>query len=916
MGKRKMFCMAIMLLVMLATTCNVFGYTIEHTDTKGNVTKLTDFLDTKGHWAHDRILRCAGYEIVTGDNGYFRPNNNMTRGDFAIVIDRMFGLKETTYNYFTDLLPNAYYKESLLKCVAEGYITGVGGNKVNPLGFATREEVAVILCRIFDIDTSNNWSSGFIDDAQISSWARPSVVALSRLNYMNGSNNRVNPRSNITRAEVITLMDNISNSYIPKRDTDSQGSVFTATFPKNVVTARSIELVNSTVGRDLFLTQSCNSAVLNNTTVLGRLVVMDKTSLSLSNCTITQVYLMKNKSSLSGLGKGISEVYVCEFASESTLDSIPEKLTLEPGVRVRVDGVMYENTSSRNKSYYGLDLKADIADEQGYVVGGPKIVNGAAKLSYSNMLTLSSVRVTSGKAKIREMGVVYSDNINGVDTKNPTYQRNDGKRVYEGTYSEPFNFNVGSVSGDRTYRVYVKDSDGLFAYGTPFSCKTYSFSTDIKVVDEKYPERMGVEVVLSGSNVPKVRSVQVVYDVTPLYSEKHNTMQLRRYVEEFAEKPMDETRYQRFIGSIRTDFTRDPITGEEVYDVPTAFGYIITFEDGSIVNRFPVLTNAIPQGIKPVMSLTAGTASFKEDKILLHDCSVTTSHTVLQEVGIVYKEVKSDVVTSPSDNASGWSRIIADKDIGVKQTYRFSGSIQISDKTANTFYAPYVRTSNGYYYGVVSKVKNDWQGDKGGPSITGIPNVLVLGNTEVLVTVPVDVIGAGLDYEGNNCLLSVLKNGVEDTGFTGATLSKLSPKIIENTDNLLLYFTNLTDNTEYTIVMRVKGKTGLYSNTVTFQFNTSNKVGISLSDKIQKGVDLVEYTVYFPTTTNYSFTTNTCQLLNSAGIAHVLPNTTKVEVSQVKKLEGTKIQLNLRFTLYPKSQQEQSYEFTRVLTLY
>ena len=303
---KKILSLLLVISLVLSLSVNVLGFTTYYEDKEGNSIKINDFLDTQGHWAHDQILKWADYDIIQGNNGSFMPDNPIIRGDLSIIIDRMLGLKNTTYNYFSDLYSSDYYRESLLKCVSEGYINGVGENKVNPRGNATREEVAVILCRVFKIDTSYSGSTGFKDDSSISSWARSSVYALSRLGYLNGTpEGKVNPKSNITRAEMITLLNNFADTYIPKKDSDSSGTTFVSEFPKNLVSSRNIELKNSTVGRDIYLTQSTSYLSLTNTTVRGRIVLFEKNSLTLNNSSVHQIYLSSGKSTITGVSDSI-----------------------------------------------------------------------------------------------------------------------------------------------------------------------------------------------------------------------------------------------------------------------------------------------------------------------------------------------------------------------------------------------------------------------------------------------------------------------------------------------------------------------------------------------------------------------------------------------------------------------------------
>ena len=700
---KKVMSSLIVLCMIFSLILPCYAANISYEDEDGYMVRIEDFRDTQEHWAHDQILKWADYNIISGYNGNFMPDSPIIRGDLAIIIDRMLGLKNTTYNYFSDLRSNDYYRESILKCVASGYINGVGDNMVNPKGNATREEVAVILCRIFNIDSEYTGNTGFKDDSKISSWARSSVFALSKLGYLNGTpDGNVNPKSNITRAELITLLNNFADTYISKNDIDNSGYNFVANFPKNVVVCRDIVLKNSTVARDIYLTQNTRDIELINTVVRGRLVSFASTSILVKGSSVQKILLMSERSSIEGVSEDIAEIYVCAYASESSFDDFPKKLVLEPGVRVSVDGVMYENNSTRTKTYYGIDLKADLADEQGYVVGGPRISNGSVNLDYDNNLTLSGIRVTSGNNNIREVGIVWLEADKDEDIEqNPTYKKNDGKVKYYGAYYEPFDFDVGEIKDYCVYRLYVRDNEGLYAYSSPFILEAYDFSISIKISDENYPESMQVDIIFRGDNVPNVRNVQLIYDVNALYNEKHNTMGLRKYVEEYAENPKNEKEYLRFKGIVEspTEHIEDKI----VYNPPTAFGYIIEFGNGSIINRFPVISDVLPEGVLPVETLTSGTPDIQDTRILLNGCTIKTSFVKVQEVGIVYRQSSSSV-KKPSESISGWNYIKGTENIDVDESFIFTSIIPIDDRTLDTYYAPYIKTDSGYFYGDMEKV--------------------------------------------------------------------------------------------------------------------------------------------------------------------------------------------------------------------
>ena len=917
--KKNIISLLLCLITIFSMTTMAYGAVkIEHTDKYGETVKLNDFLDTKGHWAHDTILKCAEYGLVAGNNGYYMPNNPIKRGDLAIIIDRMLGLKTVSYNIFNDLPNDSYYRDAVLRCVAAGYIAGTSANTVSPEGFATREQVAVIICRMFNIDTSYYGYTSFADDAQIGAWAKPSVAAVKRLGYMvGGGGNKFNPKSNITRAELITLINNIANTYMPKSDKTSQGNDFKGSFPTNIVTCRNITLNQSTVGRDLILTQSASSVSLNNTTIMGRLLVMGKANVSLSNSSISQIYLVDGKSTISGISEDINEVYISQYASESTLDNFPVKLVLESGVRVKVAGQMYENESIYTKTYYGDELKADLAAEQGYVVGGPKISGVKFTQTQDNALSVENIKITVGDTRVEEVGVIWLDQEDDEDVVIPTYQNKDGKTVYKSNkIIEPFGFGVGTVKGTRAYRVYAIDADGLYAYSNTFTFTEYDFNISMKVLDNDYPKKVDVELIMMGNNLPEIRNIRVVYDKDELYAESHNEVNMKVYSDADAEHQPDNNRYRRYVASIASEYERDKKTGETVYYPPTAFGYIIIFKDNTIINRFPVLTDAVPVGVQPVTTLSIGSVSFSgNNKINFNNNKIVTNHIPVQEVGIAYRESSSSSVTSPSENLSAWELEVGAYNIDPNSSYTFNSSVFTTDKNKNTFYCPYVKTSGGYYFGSVSKVSNNWAGDEGGPKITGNLYANVLDENTVILSIPYSTENP-LDIYADDGILVATKNGETDTSLEGAYLYKFDTVVNDKSGMLYLCIDNLSAKSEYGLTIRLEDSQSLVSNIATVNFNTSNMVPISLSEKSNDGT-WTSYKVTFPNIHDFEL----------VGVGFVDGRDTRIitdkkvtdyylRCKEVSNLTGVQMSLNCKYSVSDAGGNLHYYPFTRTIDLY
>lgn len=119
-----------------------------------------NFMDVpEGSYYYEAIGRARAQGIATGDGTNFMPENSITRQDLITLCYRAFlnlgYIKETTdfssLDVFGDKDTIAPYAVSpMASMVAAGIIKGADGN-VNPLGNATRAEVAVMCARLLDL---------------------------------------------------------------------------------------------------------------------------------------------------------------------------------------------------------------------------------------------------------------------------------------------------------------------------------------------------------------------------------------------------------------------------------------------------------------------------------------------------------------------------------------------------------------------------------------------------------------------------------------------------------------------------------------------------------------------------------------------------------------------------------------------
>lgn len=863
---------ATMLLGVFAGMVQAVEFT--YTDEQGKTVYVDDFRDTQGHWAKDVIFKWAEYDIIQGYQANFMPNAPIKRGDLGIVLDKMMGLRLRTHNHFMDLPSTAYYADAMLRCVAQDYFRGGTGNRINPEGFATREEVAVLMTRVFDIEHKGAIEMRVKDKDSISTWARASVEAMYANGYMQGDGENFNPQARITRAEVIQLFNNIADVYIPRRDRDGVGDRFTHSTKSNVVTARDTTLVRSDVKGDVITTQSSTMLKLERTNVHGRVILKGQTTLNLDTESNVASVVVQDKSAIVGVGKGVDEIHIKSLATETTLDKIPERMYLDPGVRVKIGDIMYENTENRVKLYIGEQIKADISAEQGFIAGGPRIVARSHKQSYTNQVEFIDVVVNRGDTGVREVGLLVEEG-----SRVPTLKTYKEKKPYRGDTSGMFTIGDIEVKGEKTYRMYTIDAEGLIGYSEPITLKEYDFDVDIKLVNEAYPERIRVDLSVMGESIPDIRTVEVIHASNEQYMENHKTQTLNRYTQPYEQENLGLMEYRGVVSTTKDE------------DVPTTFGYAITFANGEVVRKFPVLLNAVPEGVAPVDRIETGIVrGEKQGNLEVKGNVLVSRFEPIEEYGVIYREVaKGTALSEPRLEVGGWMLQPHRGKVGVRETKEYDLTIPYKDKGKETQYAAYVKTKSGYYYGAVNKVVNDWGGTTGGPQIMGTPQIEVLErngeNSKVVVHIPVKAY-AKIDI-GREGVIETFEDskGKKVYKYIGGSIRDARGHVSSVGTTVTMVLEGLREDEIYTVGMQIYDETGEKSSRMSFDVRVGAERPINVYGKIEEeGVDI--YNVTLPTHENYEITT--VEILNNATGVRLIKEGSGYKLHIAEPKEGKK----------------------------
>ena len=100
--------------------------------------------DIDGHWAKSYITELHENGIInpSASTGNYGPDDKVTRWECMRYINRAFGFTEKADISYSDVNSSDVFYETVQIAVKQGYINGVGNNRMAPEGTLTREQAA------------------------------------------------------------------------------------------------------------------------------------------------------------------------------------------------------------------------------------------------------------------------------------------------------------------------------------------------------------------------------------------------------------------------------------------------------------------------------------------------------------------------------------------------------------------------------------------------------------------------------------------------------------------------------------------------------------------------------------------------------------------------------------------------------
>ena len=254
-------------LLIIAMLMSCFSYAFAEV---GQNQEIHTFEDVRDHWCKDVIEKFTSKNWVKGYNdGKFYPDRYITRAEFTTMVVNIFKKQNKVENSsFTDVSKNDWFYDAVSYAAAEKLVAGYEDGTFRPMNNMSRQDAAVLITRLFDVDFFKGSSEfKFADEDIFPEYSSKSIKNLASHGIVKGYPDKTfRPFNLITRAEAVKMLDVVllyvePEEKIPQAPPVSETPTVTSTTPTVVPTLAPTVTPNATP------TQS--AVIVNNSNVQG-----------------------------------------------------------------------------------------------------------------------------------------------------------------------------------------------------------------------------------------------------------------------------------------------------------------------------------------------------------------------------------------------------------------------------------------------------------------------------------------------------------------------------------------------------------------------------------------------------------------------------------------------------------------------
>lgn len=204
--------------ISTAGTYTVIRASMEGNQVVGTFLSTRTFTDMGSHWSNSIVAELAAKNIIDSSYGSeFKPNQSITRAEFAVMLSRGLGLQgdRATAQLFSDVQPSTQTGDYIGAAAKAGIITGNTDGTFRPGNDITREQMAIMMIRAMEYadhpvtlnGTSASTLSPFKDKAKIQSQSEEYVAKAFQEGIILGmSSTEFQPQGNATRAQAAVML--------------------------------------------------------------------------------------------------------------------------------------------------------------------------------------------------------------------------------------------------------------------------------------------------------------------------------------------------------------------------------------------------------------------------------------------------------------------------------------------------------------------------------------------------------------------------------------------------------------------------------------------------------------------------------------------------------------------------------------
>ncbi|MCM3455056.1 S-layer homology domain-containing protein [Heyndrickxia oleronia] len=408
--------------------------------------------------------------ILNGyENGTFKPENKVTRGEVAKVITLIRHLEEGTKTPFKDVKDGYWSTPYINSLYAAKLINGYENGTFKPEGNITRAEFAKLVVDAYGL-TLTNAATPFTD-VKAGNWATPYIQTA----YANGlikgvTASKFDPSAPIKRGDLAILLHRADSKF---------GDVIGNNFP-------GVELVKATNNTTVEVTfknevdakdvQAAKFSIEGLTVSNAAIKQTDSKTVVLTTSAQEggKLYTVKSGAATLGKFKGVSAVLPesVSFVNQSVQGIYGKEVTVKAEVKVKAG-----ESKAGIPVTFNIDSNADSANGKfgkDFIAEAVTDENGVATYSYTQYNTSNSedlvTAYATGKANVRTSAKVYWGNAERLSVKDITEGNtiaNSGTKVFQVTSKEnaggyvavTFKENVGVTPDKVTNGVYFTDAN-------------------------------------------------------------------------------------------------------------------------------------------------------------------------------------------------------------------------------------------------------------------------------------------------------------------------------------------------------------------------------------------------------------------------------------------------------------------------